>query len=89
MIEFYLERSKEENKHLFDQLKERQSEIEGAYGKPLLWDRGDDKKTSRIYSVLEGVSIFNETDWLQMANYMAEWSRKMYVVFVPIIKEIV
>lgn len=87
-IEFYLERSKEENKQLFDRLKGRQSEIETAYEKPLIWDRGDDKKTSRVYTVLEGVSIFKETDWLQMANYMAEWSRKMYVVFVPIMKEI-
>lgn len=87
-IEFYLERSKEENKQLFDRLKGRQSEIETAYEKPLIWDRGDDKKTSRGYTVLEGISIFKETDWLQMANYMAEWSRKMYVVFVPIMKEI-
>lgn len=88
-VEFYLERGKEENKQLFDRLKARQDEIESVYGQSLIWDRGDDKKTSRIYSVLEGVSIFNQTDWLQMANYMAEWSRKMYEAFVPVIREVI
>ena len=32
------------------------------------------------------VSIENETDWLQMANFHADWTKKFYDVIVPFIK---
>ena len=43
----------------------------------------DDIKSSKVYYQLTNVSVENETDWLQMAKFHAEWSKKFYDVIVP------
>lgn len=58
-------------------------EIEKTLGVSLNWNRGDDIKSSKVFYQLNGVSIENETDWLQMARFHAEWSKKFYDVIVP------
>ncbi|WP_304017829.1 DUF4268 domain-containing protein [Fenollaria timonensis] len=74
---------KEENKKAFDMLMTHKEDIEKALGVSLVWSRGDDIKSSKISYQLNGVSIRNETDWLQMARFHAEWSKKFYDVIVP------
>lgn len=74
---------KEENKKTFDMLMTHKDDIEKALGVNLIWYRGDDIKSSKISYKLNGVSINNETDWLQMARFHAEWSKKFYDVIVP------
>ena len=59
------------------------NEIETALGISLIWDRNDDVKSSKIYCQLDNVSIEKEVDWLQMARFHAEWSKKFYDVIVP------
>ena len=61
------------------------SEIEAVLGTALRWNRGDDIKSSKIYIQLNNVSIENETDWLQMANFHADCTKKFYDVIVPYI----
>lgn len=83
-VELYLGKTKkEENKAVFDKLFLVRSEIETTIGVPLVWSRGDDIKSSKIYYELKNVSIENETDWIQMANFHALWSKKFYDVLVP------
>lgn len=83
-IELCLGKSqKEENKATFDKLITKKTSIETALGVTLIWNRGDDIKSSKIYYQLDNVSIENETDWLQMAKFHAEWSKKFYDVLVP------
>lgn len=41
-------RSKEDNKIIFDRLYKNREAIENTYGSPLLRERMDDKKSSRI-----------------------------------------
>lgn len=65
----------------------RKVEIEQILGTTLAWARGDDIKASKVSYVLNNVSITNETDWLMMAKFQAEWSKKMYDIFVPLIRE--
>lgn len=72
-----------ENKRLFDSLYARKNEIEAKLGTNLSWNRNDDVMSSKIEYILENVSIENETDWLQMARFHAEWSKKFYDVLVP------
>ena len=74
---------KEENKKAFDMLMTHKEDIEKALGVSLVWSRGDDIKSSKISYQLNGVSIRNETDWLQMARFHAQWSKKFYDVIVP------
>ena len=77
--------NKEENKKVFDNLLRNKDKIEKALGVPLNWRRGDDIKASKISYQINDVSIDNMTDWLQMAKFHAEWSKKFYEVIVPYI----
>lgn len=76
---------KAENKKAFDALISHRAEIESELGISLTWNRADDKKVSKLYTQLSNVSIENEADWLQMARFHAEWSKKFYDVIVPYI----
>ncbi|MDO4322830.1 MAG: DUF4268 domain-containing protein [Lachnospiraceae bacterium] len=78
--------NKQENKDAFDSLYAHKPEIESKLGAALQWNRGDDIKSSKVSIQLNHVSIENETDWLQMANFHAEWTKKFYDVIVPYIK---
>ena len=78
--------NKQENKDAFDSLYTHKAEIESALGTTLQWNRGDDIKSSKVFIQLNNVSIENETDWLQMANFHADWTKKFYDVIVPFIK---
>lgn len=82
-VDLYLGKAKkEENKKAFDMLMTHKDDIEKALGVSLIWSRGDDIKSSKISYLLNGVSIENETDWLQMARFHAEWSKRFYDVIV-------
>jgi len=74
---------KEANKAVFDMLMKERMKIESIFGVSLVWNRGDEIKSSKISYQLENVSIDKESDWLQMAKFHAEWSKKFYDVFVP------
>ena len=78
--------SKEENKTAYDDVYAHKAEIEEKLNTDLQWDRGDDKKSSKIFIQLNNVSIEKETDWLQMARFHAEWTKKFYDVIVPFIQ---
>ncbi len=83
-VEVYLGKSnKEQNKKEFDKLFANKSEIEAQLAVSLNWNRNDDVKASKVYIQLDNVSIENETDWLQMARFHAEWSKKFYDVIIP------
>lgn len=68
-IELCLGKSKkEENKATFDKLITKKTSIETALDVTLIWNRGDDIKSSKIYYQLDNVSIENETDWRRWQN---------------------
>ncbi len=54
-------------------------------GVALKWSRAEDKKASKVYTQLANVSIESEADWLQMARFHADWSKKFYDVIIPFI----
>lgn len=88
-VEFYIGSSdKEKNKKIYDFVYSYKDEIESKLNSKLIWNRGDDIKASKIYIENKGLSINNEVDWLQMAKYHAEWSKKFYDVFVSYLDEI-
>ena len=78
--------NRQENKDAFDSLYTHKAEIESSLGTTLQWNRGDDIKSSKVFIQLNNVSIENENDWLQMANFHADWTKKFYDVIVPYIK---
>ncbi len=83
-VEVYIKKpTKEENKNIFDELTKHKDDIEKTMGVTLIWNRGDDIKSSKIYYQINDVSIENESDWQKMAMFHAEWSKKLLDVFSP------
>lgn len=62
------------NKAQFDALYEHKEEIERSVGQPLVWDRGDNKKVSRIYIALPDASYKNENEWRRIAEFFGKWT---------------
>lgn len=81
-----------ENKALFDLVYAHRQDIETIMNAELQWDKGDKetkgktKKSSKIYLQLNHVSIERETDWPQMAEFHAQWTKKFLDVIVPYLK---
>lgn len=85
-VEMYIgNNDKALNKKLFDAVAVHKSEVVATMGTTVLWDRGDDKKSSRIYVELNGISVNNEADWSRMRKFHAEMSKKIYDAIVPYI----
>lgn len=76
---------REKNKAAFDYLFARKDEIEKQIGASLEWMRFEGK-ASYISYVL-GYGIDDETSWPKLAKFQAEWSKKFYDVFVPLLRE--
>jgi len=88
-VELFLGKAdRDENKLVFDRLMAHRDEIEAALGTTLHWDRGEDKKSSKVFCQLDNVGIDQEVDWLQMARFHAEWSKKFYDVMVPYLNQV-
>jgi len=80
--ELYISRgTKEENKKIFDYFFTRKDEIESDFGSKLIWERMEDKKTSRIKVQLDGVNFANEEDWEKMNKFLIESAVRMDKAF--------
>ena len=76
------------NKTLFDQLLERQTDIESEVGEELEWERLDDRKASRIAVVRQG-SIDDDEDTLEeIQDWMVDRLLKFKEVFAPRLDEL-
>jgi hypothetical protein len=80
--EVYINRgSTDNNKRAFDQLFAHKREIEDELGEPLIWERMDNKVTSRIKLQKDGLNLYDEEDHAEMITFLNETMMKMYPVF--------
>lgn len=86
-VELYMDGETQLNKMMFDYLYEHKDKVEAALATSMDWDRGDDKKSSKISVSLHGVSVGLEDDWSRMTSFLAAWSKKIYDVLVPYLWE--
>lgn len=63
--------SQQDNKEFFDELFKYKEQIEERFGHELNWERLDDKKMSRVSYQLSGVSVFEQTDWPKMLEFLS------------------
>lgn len=62
-------------------------EIEDSIGEHLIWDRGDDWKSSNIFYKTDGAGIDNEEDWQVITKFPAKRTVKLYeAIVVPYLK---
>ena len=81
-------KEKEKNKAVFDEIKKYKTEIEEMIGGTVAWDRGDAYKGAYIWKELTGVNLLNESDWKQVAEFHANWSKKLFDAIIPYLKKI-
>ncbi|MBA7569240.1 hypothetical protein ES708_10978 [subsurface metagenome] len=87
--EIYINRgSQEENKMIFDFFYNDKVNIEHAFGDELVWERMEDKVTSRIKDQLDGVNYFEESNWPQINNHLIGSTEKMMSGFKSSIKKL-
>jgi hypothetical protein len=68
--EIYIDRGEQaENKYVFDQLLAQRVALEAAFGGPLVWERLDHRRASRIKCETEA-NIFEREDWPVMIEFM-------------------
>lgn len=80
---------KAQNKKCYDYLYAFKNEFDDAFGTAKIeWKRMDDNQSSIIDITLPEVSVNNETDWIQIAKFHAEWSKKFYDAFTPYLRHI-
>ena len=76
---------RDKNKSAFDYLLAHRGEIERSLGSPVQWSRFEGK-ASYIHCGLD-LGLSDEANWTQMAKFHAEWSKKFYDVFVPLLQQ--
>ena len=82
-VEVYISRSEAEtNKAIFDALHERKIEIETAFGKPLVWQRLDEKKACRI-KYAKAYEGYDRANWSEMVDWLVEHVAKLEKTFRP------
>ena len=80
--EIYINRGDiEKNKEVFDYFYKSKEKIESAFGTPLVWERMEDRVTSRIKSQLDGVNVFNQEDWPKKNSFMIDAAIRMHKTF--------
>ena len=80
--EVYINKGKQElNKEIFEILKKDKESIERELGQEIVWERMEDKITSRIKWEKQGLNIFNEDDHKEMIAFLIMSMQKMHDVF--------
>ncbi len=69
--------SQAENKTLFDALLVHKTEIEKSFGEPLVWERMDEKKSSRVSYYINGFNYFNEEEWNDIIAFLIDNVNKL------------
>ena len=77
----------EENKALFDALHTHREAIETEFGAPLVWQRLDDKRASRISFTVPGGWVDNRT-WPSAGDQVVNVMQRLYGTFSPRVQAI-
>lgn len=90
-VEVYFSKfEQKENEFIFDELKKNKEQIEELFGDELIWERLETKKATRIKYQLDGVNLYNESDWDEMIEFQIESMIKLHKAFdkeIQVVKE--
>jgi len=89
--ELYIDRGKgseEKNKEIFDQLISHKEEIENKFGGPLVWERLDTKRASRISKKLDLGGYRDEEKWPEIHDSMIDTMIRLEKALRPFVKKV-
>jgi len=87
-VELYIDRGNaEENKAIFDRLFAQKAKLESQYGTPLVWERLDDRRASRIADYLPGSIASSPDDLAHFRTSMIDGLLRFKKIFGPLLKQ--
>jgi hypothetical protein len=87
-IELYIDRGDAKtNKDLFETLLMQKEQIERSFGKPLDWQRLDEKQSCRVRYVLEGAGLLNQDKWSEIQERMIDEMIKFQKAIQPVLNQ--
>lgn len=91
-VELYIDRGKDgeaENKAIFDQLQAHQAEIEKAFGKPLSWERLENRRACRIRYTLPGGGYRSPKErWLEIQDAAVDAMNRLDMALKPHLRQL-
>lgn len=90
-VELYIDRGKkrkEENNKIFERLLEIKDEIERSFGKPLEWERVEEKQVCRLRRIITDGGYLDQENWPNIQETMVEDMIALEKVFRPYIEAI-
>jgi hypothetical protein len=87
--ELYIDRgsgAEAENKSIFDQLEKHKAEIEAKFGGPVLWQRLDDRRASRIKVSFPGGYRSPESEWDDIQSRQVDGMNRLNSALQPYLK---
>jgi len=80
--------AKAENKDIFDKLHARKQQIEPAFGRPLKWNRLDERRACRIQSIIDTGGWRDEDGWDELQDEMIDAMVRLEKSFRPHLGEL-
>ncbi len=87
-VEIYINKGVIQNKEIFDYFFKQKEQIEKDFGAPLVWERMDEKVTCRIKWQLDGVSVYEESDYSKMNKFLIDGMERIKKAFADPIKNL-
>jgi Domain of unknown function (DUF4268) len=88
--ELYIDRGDEaENKSIFDQLETHRADIESKFGGPLLWERLDGRRASRIRITLPGGYRSPQVEWDEIQLRQVDAMNRLNAALQPYLKTLI
>ena len=78
--------SKAKNKEMFDIFFKSKAQIEKVFGDQLVWERMDDRVTCRIKWETDAFSVYEETDYPKLNEFLTDGISRMKNAFAPIVE---
>lgn len=78
---------KEENKQFFDVIYDQKKRMEKEFGDELIWQRLNDRKSSRISFRLEDVNYYNKEEWPEIIEFLTTSMIRFSKVMKPQLKQ--
>ncbi|MFO0666766.1 MAG: DUF4268 domain-containing protein [Polyangiaceae bacterium] len=85
-VEVYIDRGKDSgdaSKRVFDALEREKESIESVFGEPLMWERLDDRRASRIRKVVKVAGIREEERWGELQDELVDAMVLLEKAFAP------
>lgn len=88
-VELYIDNGHADwNKSVFDSLSKSRTKIEEEFGHPLIWERLENKRASRVRFSLNQFGLQNNSKWPELQDQMIEAMIKFEKAFRPFIQKI-